>query len=63
MKKYFSIFIFFIFLSAFAQDPVKEKQIKQAQEREEQERIKEVLSNDKTTDIRKVEEDKRKKIR
>ena len=61
MKKYFSIFIFFISLSAFAQDPVKEKQIKQAQEREEQERIKEVLSNDKTTDIRKVEEDKKKK--
>lgn len=61
MKKYFSILIFLISLSAFAQDPVKNQQIKEAQEREEQQRIKEALREEKATDIREVEEANRKK--
>jgi hypothetical protein len=61
MKKYFSILICIISLHAHAQDPVKDKQIKEAQEKEEQERIKEVLSNEKATETRELEEVRRKK--
>ncbi|RKS26649.1 outer membrane protein with beta-barrel domain [Flavobacterium endophyticum] len=61
MKKYFSILICIISLHALAQDPVKDKQIKEAQEKEEQERIKEVLSNEKATETRELEEVRRKK--
>lgn len=61
MKKYFSLFIFFVFLNSYAQDPVINQQIKEAQEKEEQERIKEALREEKTADIREIEEAKRKK--
>ncbi|WDO14064.1 PorT family protein [Flavobacterium sp. WW92] len=61
MKKYFSILICIISLHALAQDPVKDKQIKEAQEKEEQERIKEVLSSEKATETRELEEVRRKK--
>lgn len=61
MKKYFLFFFLFAFFTAFAQDPVKDKQIKEAQEREEQERIKESLREEKPADIRELEEAKRKR--
>lgn len=61
MKKYFSILLFIISLHAFAQDPVKDKQIKDAQEKEEQERIKEVLSTEKKAETRELEEAERKR--
>lgn len=61
MKKYFSLFIFFIFLNSYAQDPVTNQQIKTAQEKEEQDRIKEALQEEKTADIREIEEANRKK--
>jgi hypothetical protein len=61
MKKHFFLFFFFAFVSAFAQDPVKNQQIKEAQEREEQERIKESLREEKPADAREIEEAKRKR--
>lgn len=61
MKKYFSLFLFFIFLNSYAQDPVTNQQIKTAQEKEEQDRIKEALQEEKTADIREIEEANRKK--
>lgn len=61
MKKHFFLLFFFAFVSAFAQDPVKNQQIKEAQEREEQERIKESLREEKQADVRELEEAKRKR--
>ena len=61
MKKYFQFFFLFAFFTAFAQDPVKSQQIKEAQEREEQERIKESLREEKPGDIQELEEAKRKR--
>lgn len=61
MKKQFFLLFFFAFISAFAQDPVKNQQIKEAQEREEQEQIKESLREEKPADVRELEEAKRKR--
>jgi len=61
MKKYFFLFFLIAFSSAFAQDPVTNQQIKQAQEQEEQERLKESLDNQQTIDQKEIEEAKRKK--
>lgn len=58
MKKYFFLLFFFAVLTAFSQE---NQQIKDAQEREEQERIKESLREEKTVDAREIEEAKRKK--
>lgn len=61
MKKHFLLLFFFAFVGAFAQDPVKNQQIKEAQEREERERIKESLREEKQADVRELEEAKRKR--
>lgn len=61
MKKHFLLLFFFAFVAAFAQDPVKNQQIKEAQEREERERIKESLREEKQADVRELEEAKRKR--
>lgn len=58
MKKYFFLLFFFAFSTAFAQE---NQQIKEAQEREEQERIKESLREEKPADVREIEEAKRKR--
>lgn len=50
MKKYLVLLLFCSLVPAFAQDPVRNQQIKEAQEREEQERIKESLENQKISD-------------
>lgn len=58
MKKYSILLFFFAFFTAFAQE---NQQIKEAQEREEQERIKESLREEKPADVREIEEAKRKR--
>lgn len=61
MKKHLILLLFFSFLPVFAQDPVTNQQIKEAQEREEQERIKESLDNQKIVDQQEIDEANRKK--
>lgn len=61
MKKILTLFLFFSFYAIYAQDPVTNQQIKEAQEREEQERIKESLDNKNTIDQQEIEDAKRKK--
>lgn len=61
MKNCFFLLFFLSYFSVFAQDPVQNQQIKEAQEREEQERIKESLREEKTADSREIEEANRKR--
>jgi len=61
MKKFLTLLLFFTFYATYAQDPVTNQQIKEAQEREEQERIKESLEDQKTVDQQEIEDAKRKR--
>lgn len=60
MKKFLTLLLFFSISAIYAQDPVTNQQIKEAQEREEQERIKENLDNQKIVDQQEIEDAKRK---
>jgi len=61
MKKFLTLLLFFSFYAIYAQDPVTNQQIKEAQEREEQEQIKQNLDNQKTVDQEEIDDAKRKR--
>lgn len=61
MKKLLTLIFLFTLYAVQAQDPVTNQQIKEAQEREEQDRIKESLDNKKNADLQEIEEANRKR--